>query len=485
MAPEGTPKLGDMPAEEFRKYGHTLVDRMADFLKDIDNYPVFPAVRPGDVRGMLPTAPPQSGESMEDILSDVDRVVMPGMAHWSHPRFMAYFNSSGSAPGILAEVLCATFNANGMVWQSCPSATEVEQVMLGWLRQMLGLPEKYWGIIYDTASVSTLHALAAAREHLSDLHIRDRGMTGRTDLPRLRVYASEYVHSSVDKAVIALGFGIEGIRKISVDQSFQMIPAALAEAINEDRRNGVRPFCVVATVGTTSCTSIDPVREIAALCGREGIWLHIDAAHGGAAALVPEYRYVLDGCELADSIVVNPHKWMFVPMDLSVLFTRKPEMLRRAFSLVPEYLRTPHDEVVENYMDYGIPLGRRFRALKLWFVFRYFGTEGLANRIREHIRVANEFADWIDAHREFERLAPVPLSTVLFRAHPSGTDDEETLNALNERLMKAVNESGRAFLSHTRLGNRYAIRLVVSGLRTLEPHVQEVWKLLQQQLSLL
>ena len=418
---------------------------------------------------------------MAEILADIDRVVMPGMAHWNHPRFFAYFPSSGSGPGILGELLAAAFNVNGMLWQSCPAATEVEQVALDWLRQMLGLPGEFRGVIYDGGSSSTMHAIAAAREHQSDLEIRARGMAGRAGLPPLRLYVSEQTHSSVEKAAIVLGLGLDAVRRVAADAEFRMDPRALAEAIAADRREGARPCCVVATVGSTSCTSIDPVAEIAAVCEREGVWLHVDAAHGGAAAVAPELRHVLDGCGHADSIVVNPHKWLFVPLDLSVLYTRRPEVLRRAFSLVPEYLRTARGDEVENYMDYGVPLGRRFRALKLWFVLRYFGREGLAARIREHRRLALLFAGWVDAHPGFERLAPVPLSTVCFRARPPGLADEEELNRLNAGLLQAVNATGEAFLSHTGLNGRYTLRLVVSHLRTEERHLRRVWEVVRDQ----
>jgi aromatic-L-amino-acid decarboxylase len=369
-----------------------------------------------------------------------------------------------------------------MLWQSCPSATELEQTTLDWLRQMLGLPENFMGIIFDGGSSSNFHGLAAAREQLADLEIRQRGMTGRDDLPRLRLYASELAHSSIDKAMIALGLGLEGICKIPVDEAYRMRPQALADAIAKDRREGLRPFCVVASVGTTSCTSIDPVPEIADVCERENLWLHVDAAHGGAAAIVPEMRHVLAGCERADSIVVNPHKWLFVPMGLSAFYTRKPEILRRAFSLTPEYLRTARDDEVTNYMDYGIPLGRRFRALKLWFVLRYFGGEGLSARMREHIRLAHQFADWVDGHPDFELMAPVPLSTICFRAHPAGLD-EAGLNQLNEKLLHAVNQTGEAFLSHTKLRERYVIRVVISHLRVGEQDVRRVWEILQEKLK--
>jgi aromatic-L-amino-acid decarboxylase len=471
-----------MPAEQFRRHGHQLIDWVADFLQEIEKHPVFPNINPGDIRRMLPPTPPQQGEAMADILADVDRVIMPGMTHWNHPRFFAYFTSSGSGPGILGDLLATAFNINGMVWQACPAATELEEVTLGWLRQMLGLPENFWGIIFDGASNSTLHALAAAREQYVDLQIRERGMSGRNEWPRLRLYVSEYTHSSIDKAALLIGIGMEGIRRIPVDDEFRMKPEALTKAIAEDRSGGWLPFCAVATVGTTSCTSIDPVPAIAEVCNRENIWLHIDAAHGGIAAIVPEQRHILAGCDRADSFVVNPHKWMFVPMGLSVLYTRKPEVLRRAFSLVPEYLRTSQGEEATNYMDYGIPLGRRFRALKLWFVLRYFGVEGITDRIREHFRLAHLFAEWVEAHPDFEIMAPVPLSTICFRAHPHGVDDETMLNQLNERLMHAINHTGEAFLSHTKLRGRFVIRLVVSHLRVTEADLRRVWEMAQEKL---
>jgi aromatic-L-amino-acid/L-tryptophan decarboxylase len=478
-------KFGDMPAEEFRESGHQLIDWIADFLAGIDDYPAFPNVEPGEVRSKIPAEPPIKGEPMSDILADVDRVIMPGMAHWNHPNFYAYFASSGSGPGILGELLSSAFNVNAMLWQSCPSATELEEVTLDWLRQMLGLPPDFWGIIYDGGSSSTLHALAAAREQLLELEIRERGLAGRSDVPRLRLYTSEQGHSSIDKAAAMLGLGLESVRRVKVDGEYRLRPQDLVEAMAEDRRNSVRPFCVVATVGSTSCTSIDPISEIADICEREGLWLHVDAAYGGAAAVVREMRQILDGCDRADSMVINPHKWVFVPLDLSILYTRRRDALKLAFSLTPEYLRTSQSREVVNYMDYGIPLGRRFRAMKLWFVLRYFGWEGIADRIREHLRLAKQFAGLVDEHPDFERLAPVPLSTVCFRAHPRGVNDDEILNRLNEELLGAINHTGEAFLSHTKLSGRYVIRFVISHLRADQAHIDRVWKIAQEKMETL
>ncbi|MFQ5629876.1 MAG: pyridoxal phosphate-dependent decarboxylase family protein [bacterium] len=473
---------GDMPTMEFREYGYKMIDWIADFLENSDQIPVLPDVAPGDIRRRVAGQPPQNGEPMPEIFKDIDEVIMPGMTHWNHPSYLAYFSSVGSAPGILGELLAAALNINGMVWKSCPSSTELEQATTDWVRQMLGLPKDFFGVIYDTGSVSSLHAIAAAREQLLDLQIREKGMAGRPKLPRLRMYISEHTHSSIDKAGLLVGLGMEGIRKITVDDNFAMQPAALQKAIAEDRANGWRPFCVVATIGTTSTTAIDPVAEIAEICMQEDLWLHIDAAYAGSAAIVPEMRAYFKGWEQADSVLVNPHKWMFVPLDLSILFTRKPEVLRRAFSLTPEYLRTKHDDEVVNFMDYGIPLGRRFRAIKLWFVLRYFGVEGIADRIRYHIQLAQQLAAKIDAHPDFERLAPMPFSTVAFRAHPQHIDDENHLNSLNERLLEAVNATRRVFLSHSKVDGRFVLRIVIGNIRTEEWHVEQAWQIVQEKL---
>ena len=473
---------GDMPVEEFRKYGHQLIDWIADYFKNIESYPVLPKINPGDIKSSLPKTPPVSGESMEEIFKDIGKRIMPGITHWNHPNFMAYFNSTSSGPGVLAELLSAAFNANGMLWKTSPAVTELEEVALNWFRQMIGLSENFWGIIYDTASVSSMHAIAAAREQL-EYQFRQKGLSGRAEIPRLKIYASEQAHSSIEKGAITLGIGIEGIRKIPVDNEFRMIPSELENAIAEDKKNGWQLFCVVATVGTTSTTSIDPVNEIADICQKEKLWLHVDAAHAGAAAIIPEMRFIFDGIEKADSLVVNPHKWMFTPVDISIFFTRKPKILKQAFSLVPEYLKTSEDSTVTNYMDYGIQLGRRFRSLKLWFIIRYFGVEGLANRIKDHLRLGKIFAAWIDQNPNFEKMAPVPFSTICFRAHPQDLNDEQKLNDLNEKLLNNVNSTGKIFLTHTKLNEKFVCRLVISGLRTEEKHVRLAQEILQNKLA--
>lgn len=484
-----------MPAEEFRRHGHELIDWIAHYFEHIDDLPVLAQIEPGELKAQLPSSPPQHGESMETILADVDRLIVPALTHWSHPSFFAYFATSTSAPGIFGELLSAAFDVKSMLWRTSPASTELEEVTLDWLRQMIGLDAAMSGIIYDTASVSSMHAIAAAREGV-ELRIREEGMSGRQDLPLLRVYASEQAHSSIDKGIITLGLGQRALRKIPTDSEFRMDTKALAEAIDEDKRNGIIPFCVVATVGTTSTSSIDPVPEIASICEQQAMWLHVDAAYAGSAAIVPEMRYVLNGCERADSLVMNPHKWLFTPFDLSVLYCRQMDLLRRAFSLVPEYLRTPEQEKVRSGSDYGIQLGRRFRALKLWMIIRYFGHEGLAARIREHVRLAKLFASWVEASPDWELMSPVPFALVCFRANPevstagvsrwdqAATEAERSkhLDILNETIMHAVNATGKAFLSHTKLNDKLALRLSIGNIRTTEEHVRRVWELLNEQL---
>jgi aromatic-L-amino-acid decarboxylase len=473
-----SPDLGDMNAQDFRQFGHQLVDWIADYFERIEDLPVLPPIEPGELKAKLPMHPPAKGESMDQIIADVDRLIVPALTHWSHPSFFAYFATSTSAPGIFGELLGAAFDNKAMLWRTSPASTELEEVTLDWLRQMMGLDPGYVGIIYDTASVSSMHAIAAAREG-AEQRIREEGMSGRSDLPLMRVYVSEQAHSSIEKAVITLGLGQRGLRKIPTDSQFRMDPRALAQAIAEDKRNGHIPICIVATVGTTSTSSIDPVPEIIPIGEEHQLWLHVDAAYAGSAAVVPELQHILKGCERADSVVTNPHKWLFTPFDLSVLYCRHMDLLSRAFSLVPEYLRTPEQAKVRSGSDYGIQLGRRFRALKLWMVIRYFGHEGLAARIREHCRLARLFASWVEASPDWELLAPVPLGLVCFRACPR----EEGLDELNEAIMHGVNATGKALFSHTRLNDKLTLRLSVGNIRTTEKHVKEVWELMNEQLE--
>ena len=431
-------------------------------------------VEPGDIRAALPDAAPERGESYDEIFADFERVILPGITHWNHPGFFAYFAITGSEPGVLAEFLSAALNVQAMLWRTSPAATELEEVTLSWLRQLLALPAEFDGVIYDTASVSTLHALAAARE-IAVPNVRGGGLSGRADVPRLRVYCSEHAHSSVDKAVILLGLGHDALRRIPADRDFAMHPDALESAIAEDRAAGMLPVAVVATVGTTSSTSVDPVDAIAPICAAEQLWLHVDAAYAGVAAMVPGCEWMFRGGDRADSIVVNPHKWLFTPFDLSVLYCRRMDAIRQAFSLTPEYLRTSEGEAgVRNLMDTGIQLGRRFRALKLWMVLRHFGAEGLRAHLMEHMRLARVLATWIDESDRFERVAPVPFSVVCFRLRGEASDEA------HQRILDRVNASGEVFLSHTKLDGRFVLRLAIGNLRTTEEHVARAWALLNE-----
>jgi aromatic-L-amino-acid/L-tryptophan decarboxylase len=459
--------LGDIDTQEFRAAAHRAVEWAGDYLDTIRERPVMSQVSPGDIRRSLPTMPPEQGEALEAIFEDFERLVLPGITHWNHPRFFGYFGITGSAPGILAELLIAALNVNGMLWRTSPAATEVEEVACDWLRQAIGLPEGFSGVINDTASSSTLYALAAAREAIPDAEIRRRGMPAA----RLRMYTSEEAHSSVEKAGMVLGVGQDNVVKIRTDSAFRMDPSDLRRAIERDRGEGHVPFAVVATAGTTSVTAVDPVPEIAAVCQVEHLWLHVDAAYGGAAAVLDSHRWVLAGCEHADSVVVNPHKWLFTPMDCSVLYCRREELLKSAFSLTPAYLKTSEADQVRNLMDYGSSLGRRFRGLKLWFVLRAFGIDGARRRIAAHIAMAQELRAWIEADLQFELLAPSPFSTVVFR-HRAG-------DAVNERIHDEVNGSGQALISHTDVRGVYALRIAIGNLRTTLEDVRATWELIK------
>ncbi len=485
VASDIDPSLGDMPPDEFRRQAYALVDWITAYLSASD-YPVLARVEPGAIRRGLPAAAPETGAPFDEIFRDFERILLPGITHWNHPGFFAYFAITGSAPGVLAEFLSAALNVQAMLWRTSPAATELEEVALGWLRQLLGLPSSFEGVIYDTASISSLHALAAARE-IAVPDIRTKGLAGRSDIPPLAVYISDHAHSSIDKGVITLGLGQDAIRRIPIDDNFRMRPDRLAAAITADRAAGRLPMAVVATVGTTSTTSIDPVPAIADIAEREHLWLHVDAAYAGAAALVPETAAVLAGCARADSLVVNPHKWLFTPFDLSAFFCRRMDTVRATFSLTPDYLTTS-EEGVRNLMDTGVQLGRRFRALKLWSVLRYFGAAGIRTRLRDHMRLARLFAEWVDASDDFERLAPVPLSVVCFRAHPltgiakDADSADDALDELNTRLLDHVNATGEVFLSHTRLNGHFTIRLAVGHIRTTDTHVRRAWDLLNDAL---
>ncbi|MGA3210232.1 MAG: pyridoxal-dependent decarboxylase [Terriglobales bacterium] len=453
--------------DDFRRAGHQAVEWIAEYLENVDRYPVLPRIRPGDLIAALPKSAPEHGESFAVMLRDFEQQIIPAVTHWNHPRFMAYFACTGSTPAILGDMLAAALNTVGLHWLTSPALAELEQVTLGWLRQWIGLPEEFFGLIYDTASVATLHAIAAARE-LADPEARVHGSRNN-----LVLYTSEQSHSSVEKGAIALGVGQKNVRKVQTDSEFRMRPDHLRDLVAADYASGLRPFCVVATVGTTSTTSIDPVEQIALVAEQYNLWLHVDAAYAGPAAILPEHRRILAGAEKAHSLVLNAHKWLFTPTDLSAFYTRRPDILKRAFSLVPEYLKTKSQEDARavNLMDYSISLGRRFRALKLWFVMRYFGRDGIERLLRSHIAWAQEFASWVDADPKFERVAPAPLSVVCFRY--MGTDDE------NRALLERVNNSGKTFISHTELNGRYVLRVAIGNLATTRDDVQAVWELIR------
>ncbi|HEV8545822.1 MAG TPA: pyridoxal-dependent decarboxylase [Candidatus Limnocylindrales bacterium] len=473
LEPAQTDGLLDMDVESFRKAAHDVVDLMADYLASVETFAVFPNVEPGSIAPAFPSAAPESPEPIAAILDDYRRLIEPNATHWQHPGFLAYFGTTASGPGILGEMLTASLGQNAMLWRTSPIATELEGVVVDWLRQAVGLPEPFDGLITDTASTSSLIALAGAREAAG-------GAMGR-----MRVYASAEAHSSIEKACMTLGLGRGALVHVPVNQRFEMDVDELSGAIARGRAAGLHPIAIVATVGTTSSTSADPVAAAADVAERERLWLHVDAAYAGAVAIVPELRGPFAGWERADSVVINPHKWLFTPLDASLLLTRRMETLRAAFSLVPEYLRTLDRETpVRDYNEYTPQLGRRFRALKLWVQLRWFGLEGLRRRIRRHIELAQEFASWVDADPDWERVAPVPFSTVCFRYQPASRpggdrDDEPALDARNAAIIDTVNRSGDVFLSHTRLNGRFTIRLAVGSLRTEARHVERAWELLR------
>ena len=460
-----------MDSDEFRRHGHEIVDWLADYFRDIESRAIVPAVTPGELRRALPSTAPASGEPFEAILQDFRDQIVPGITHWGHPGWFAYFPSNASPPSVLAEFLTAGLGAQCMSWATSPAATELEQVVMEWYRQLLGLPEAFTGVIQDTASTASLMAFLTARERLGE------------DAARMTAYWSAEAHSSIPKAARLAGIAPERCRVIPVDADFAMLPEALAAAMADDVARGLVPGVVVATLGTTSSTACDPLRAIGSAARAHGAWYHIDAAWGGSAAILPELRPLLDGVELADSFVTNPHKWMMTNFDCTAYFVRDVDALLRTFSVSPEYLRTRHDSDVVNYRDWGIPLGRRFRALKLWFVLRYYGVEGLQRMLREHLKLARDFAGWVEASPCFEMLAPVPVNTVCFRFNPGKgrerSSPEEKLEVWNKELLAEVNRGGRIFITHTRLGDRYTLRLSVGQTGTRGEHVEEAWSVLQ------
>ncbi len=467
--------LGDIPSDLFRKHLHEVADWIADYREQIGERRISPNAKPGAIREALPKGAPESGEPLEAIMADFERIIFPGITHWAHPQFMGYFGSTTSSPGVLAEMLTAALNVNAMTWRTSPAATELETAVLGWLQQWLGLPNEFNGVVYDTASISTMHALAAAREE-AGTSIRALGLSGRAELPIFRIYASDQAHNSVEKAAIALGLGEHNVRRIPSDAEFKMDVKALRETVAADLRKEFLPLAVVATVGTTSTASVDPVSAIAKVCREHRMWLHIDAAYGGGLALLPECDWVKEGWSEADSFVINPHKMLFVPFDFSVLYVREIARLRNVFTLVPEYLRGDAAGAEINYMDYGVQLGRRFRALKAWMVWRTFGREGIAARIREHLRLAQLFSTWVQEDARFEIFAPTVMGVVCFRIKAT---DDATADRLNSKLVETINAGGETYLMQTKLRGRAVMRLGLGNLLTAEEHLRKVWTIIK------
>lgn len=464
-----------MDSDDFRKYGHEVVEWIARYFETVENYPVKSQVKPGSIMAQLPDNPPQKAESFEEFIKDFDNIVIPGITHWQSPDFFAYFPANNSFPSILGEMLTAALGAQCMVWETSPAATELEEQMMIWFRQMTGLPDEFEGVIHDSASSATLAALITAREKSTGFVSNSDGISATK---RLRIYCSSHTHSSVEKGAGVAGIGRKNVVRVDVSDDFSIDPDSLRKAIDEDIINGFVPCCVVATLGTTGVTAVDPLRQIGEICREKNIWLHVDGALGGTALLLPEMRWMIDGIEYVDSIVINPHKWMFTNFDCTAYFVRDVASLIRTFEILPEYLKTRTRGAVNDYRDWGIPLGRRFRALKLWAVIRSFGVEGLQAKIREHMRLAKTLEAWIIDEKNFEILAPVTLNTVCFRYLPKNSTEEE-VNYLNEKLNHTLNDSGKIYLTHTAVKGKYALRMVTAQTNVTETHIEKAWELIK------
>ena len=465
-----------MTADEFLKHGHELVEWMAAYMRDAGKYPVKSRVRPGEIFSRIPDQPPEKPESFSEFMRDFEEIIMPGITHWQSPNFFAYFPANSSPPSVLAEMITATLGAQCMIWETSPAATELEEKMMIWLRDLIGLPDNFEGVIQDSASNSTLTAIITAREKATDFNSNDKGISGTA---ALRVYCTEHTHSSVEKAVRIAGIGRKNLVKIPVQENFSMDPEKLKESIMEDKKRGFLPCCVVATIGTTGVAATDNLRAIGEVCAGNDVWLHVDAAMGGTALILPEFQHFLDGREYIDSFVFNPHKWMFVNFDCSAYFVRDPELLIKTFGILPDYLMTRTRGSVNDYRDWGIPLGRRFRALKLWSVIRMYGVEGLREKIRYHIRLASVLAEMISRESDFELLAPPGISVVCFRFRPPGITGNQ-LNDLNEKLNHALNDSGKIYLTHTVVNGNYALRMVTAQTNVTLQHVEKAWELIMK-----
>jgi aromatic-L-amino-acid/L-tryptophan decarboxylase len=464
-----------MSPDEFRKHAHELVEWMAGYMEKVEEFPVKSSVRPGEIFSKLPDAPPQNPGSFESFLKDFNEIILPGITHWQSPNFFAYFPANTSPPSILAEMLTSAMGAQCMIWETSPAAAELEEMVMNWLRDSIGLPSSFEGVIQDTASTATLAAILTAREKISDFTINGDGFK---DAPVLRVYCSEQTHSSVEKAVKIAGFGKKNLVKVGVLDDYSMNAGLLENAIVLDIEKGYLPCCVIATLGTTGTTAVDSIKSVGQICRKHGIWLHVDAALAGTALLLPEFQWMLEGKEYIDSFVFNPHKWMFTNFDCTAFFIRDPASLIRTFEILPEYLKTRTRGKVNDYRDWGVPLGRRFRALKLWCVIRCYGISGIQEKIRSHIRITGDLAKWISQEKDFEILAPVVLNTVCFRYKPAGKNNEQ-LNQINEKLNHALNDSGKIYLTHTVLKNSYTLRMVVAQTNVTEEHVEKAWDLIK------
>jgi len=462
--------------EEFRSEAHKMADRIADYFQQIEQYPVKSLVKPGEIAGRLPDFPPDHPEQMDDIMEDFEEIIMPGITHWQHPGFFAFFPANSSYPSVLAEMLTAALGQQGMIWETSPAAAELEQRVMEWLKNMCGLPAGWTGVIQDTASASTLTALLTAREKATGFSVNHDGFDKER---KLRIYCSTETHSSIEKAARIAGFGRNNLVKIAVDDNFAMNPSALRDAITKDLNEGCKPCCVVATIGTTSSTAVDPIAEIGKICREHDIWLHVDAAFAGTALVLNEMRHFANGLELADSYVFNPHKWMFTNFDCSAYYIKDPELLIRTFEILPEYLKTRTRGQVNDYRDWGVALGRRFRALKLWFVIRNFGVEGIRDKVRKHLDLAQWLAGEINESPEFELLAPVPFSLVCFRFRPLQIIDESAIDNLNEKLLQLLNASGLMYITHTRLNGKYTLRMVTAQTNVERFHVEKAWTLIR------
>ena len=464
-----------MTVDDFRKHAHELVEWMAGYMENVEKYPVKSAVEPGEIFNKIPGSPPIGPESFGSLMKDFDEIIMPGITHWQNPSFFAYFPANTSPPSILAEMITATLGAQCMIWETSPAAAELEEKMMIWLRELTGLPAELEGVIQDSASTATLSAILTARERATNFKINN---DGSEHAGTLRVYCSGQTHSSVDKAVKISGIGKRNLVKIPVREDFSLDPVMLREAIENDRKHGFIPCCVIATIGTTGTTAIDPLRAIGEICHENGVWLHVDAAMAGTALILPEFQWMIDGKEYIDSIVFNPHKWMFTNFDCSAFFVRDPESLIKTFEILPEYLKTRTRGLVNDYRDWGVPLGRRFRALKLWSVIRSYGAEGLRTKIRYHIEIAAKLAGMIRSEKDFEVLAPVVLNVICFRFKPDGLN-ETRLNEINEKLNHHLNDSGKMYLTHTVLNGRYTLRIVTGQTNVTLEHVEKAWELIK------